>query len=126
MVAVRDGAQLWRVDGVQSLAAFAQGCVTLGVEGLCWRAADGQKTRCSPLAVQASARLAVGADGRIYVPTTRGELVVVASTGKVERVVPVARQALWEPVVDQLRGQVLAAAGDGVVGAVALEVGSSK
>ncbi len=63
-----------------------------------------------------------GSPGGVYVPTDEGELIVVDPDGRVQRVVTVARTALWSPIADVDRGQVLAAAGDGVVGAVSVLV----
>jgi hypothetical protein len=123
LVGAREGAEAWRVEGVQAAASLDTGFVTIGEEGTCWWGAEGQRQRCSPLPWDPSARPAVGPKGRIFVPTPTGDLVVVAATGDVERIVPLARTGLWAPVVDAERGQVLAAAGDGVVGAVALAVG---
>ena len=122
LVAALEGAEAWRVEGVQAAASLDTGFVTIGEDGICWWGSEGQRQRCSPLSWAPSARPAVGPVGRIFVPTPSGDLVVVAATGKVERVVPVARTGLWAPVVDAERGQVLAAAGDGVLGAVALGV----
>jgi outer membrane protein assembly factor BamB len=122
LVGVRQGREVWRVEAVDAVAAATGGCVTVGAAGLCRRDLDGRASSCSPFEWVASARPLAEPDGWVYVPTGQGELVVVAPDGRVQRVVTVARTALWAPAVDEERGQVLAAAGDGVVGAVALRL----
>ncbi len=121
LLGVRDGEELWRRSGVQAMAATPRGYVTLGEGELC-RHLEAGEPRCTPFDRVASASPALGPQGRLFVPTPEGELVVVSPDGSTERTVLVARAALWEPVVDEARGQVLASAGDGVVGAVALVV----
>ena len=121
LVVVRDGIEAWHVDGVEAAAGAEDECVTIGGDGLCRRALDGTARGCAPFPRSPSARPVVGPRGQVFVPTRAGELVIVAPTGQIERVVQVARTALLEPVVDASHGQVLVGAGDGVVGAVALE-----
>jgi hypothetical protein len=126
LVAIREGAEAFRLEGVEAVAAVQDGLVTVGESGICWRDVRGTVARCASFAGTASAHPAVGPTGQVFVPTESGALVVVSAQGEVERTVTVARTALWTPVMDEDRGQVLAAAGDGVVGAVALDPGGDR
>lgn len=125
------GAERWSRVGVvaaapNSGAGAGRTVAVTGAGELLWLAEDGSVVARAGLDCRDDDALAAptappspGPDGRVYVATGRGR-VVIASKHGVERCVDVGRAALSSPVIDAERWRVVVSGRDGSVAALAM------